>query len=206
MLRMPDWSGKPRYNIAPTQSHPIIRLSESGRECALARWGLVPSWAEDLKIGYSLINARAETVAEKPSFRTAFKRRRCLIPATGFYEWKKVGKRKQPFHIHRRDDGLMAFAGLWERWEKGSEPVESFTIITTAANSLMARLHDRMPVILPRDLYSVWLDPDVELNALKAILQPLADDSLDADPVGSLVGNVKNDVPECLEPVDNVDE
>ncbi len=200
LLRLPDWSWTPRYNIAPSQSHPIIRQGDGSRDCAIARWGLIPSWAKDLKIGYSMINARAETVAEKPSFRTAFKRRRCLIPASGFYEWKKLdAKTKQPYHIHRKDDGLIAFAGLWERWDKGSEPVESFTIITTTANALMSSLHDRMPVILPRDLHAVWLDEEIAPDALQELLQPLEDDSLEAYPVNALVGNVKNDNPDLIQ-------
>lgn len=201
VLRMPEAPIPVRYNIAPTQMLPIIRQADDGRECVLARWGLVPSWAKDTKIGYKLINARAETVAEKPSFRTAFKRRRCLVPATGYYEWKKLdAKNKQPYHIHREDDGLFAFAGLWERWTKEAEPLESFTIITTTANPPLSELHDRIPVILPTDAYPVWLDPEVDPSALTELLQP-PEDGFDAYPVGQVVGNVKNDVPDCIEPL-----
>lgn len=198
LLRLPDWDWTPRYNIAPTQLHPIIRQIDGTREATIARWGLIPSWAKDEKIGYRMINARSETVAEKPSFRAAFKRRRCLIPASGFYEWQRIdAKTKQPHHIHHSDDGLIAFAGLWERWDKGDDTVESFSIITTSANSLMATIHDRMPVILPTDVHSVWLDPDVAPDALTELMRPY-DGELNADPVSSYVGNVRNEGPQCI--------
>jgi putative SOS response-associated peptidase YedK len=201
VLRMPDAAIPVRYNIAPTQTLPIIRQADDDRECVLARWGLVPSWAKDTKIGYKLINARSETVAGKPSFRAAFQRRRCLVPATGYYEWKKLdAKHKQPYHIHRENDGLFAFAGLWERWSKDDEPLESFTIITTTANPPLSDLHDRIPVILPTDVYALWLDPDVNPAALTALLRPPEDD-LEAYPVNPIVGNVKNETPDCIEPV-----
>ncbi len=153
---------RPRYNVAPTQQVPIVRRAQDDgeREVAQVRWGLIPFWAKDEKIGYKLINARAEGIDAKPSFREAFKRgRRCLIPADGFYEWWKGTKPKQPWRITLEDGGPFAFAGLWERWEKAPDgvPVESCTIITTAANALVAKLHDRMPVILPVDAYGPWL-------------------------------------------------
>lgn len=201
VLRMPEETIRPRYNIAPTQQVPIVRLAEDGRECAFARWGLIPSWSKDVKIGYRLINARAETVAEKPSFRAAFKRRRCLVPASGYYEWKKLdGKNKQPFHIRLPNDELMAFAGLWERWEKGDEPVESFTIVTTSAAPELADLHDRMPVVLPPEVYAVWLDPDVDPATEQELLVPF-EGGIESYAVNPVVGNVKNDVPKCIEAV-----
>jgi putative SOS response-associated peptidase YedK len=140
----------PRYNIAPTQTVPAVRAGDGGRYLSLLRWGLIPSWSSDPKIAYKLTNARSETAASKPSFRSAFKQRRCLIPASAFYEWQKVSaKIKQPYCIRPRDGGLFAFAGLWERWnDPAGETVESCTILTTEANELMRPLHDRMPVIL----------------------------------------------------------
>ena len=163
----------PRYNIAPTQSVPIVRQA-AAREMVLARWGLVPSWASDLSIGYKLINARSETAASKPSFRSAFKQRCCLLAADGFYEWQKAGKHKQPYYIRMKDDGPFAFAGLWERWqEPGGERVESFTILTTVANGLMRPLHDCMPVILAPWDYDRWIDPkSSEVEELQALLLP----------------------------------
>ena len=148
----------PRYNIAPTQMVSAVRVVGGKRHLALLRWGLVPSWAKDPKVGARLINARAETVAEKPSFRSAFRRRRCLIVADGFFEWQKAKPRKQPFHIACTDGRPFAMAGLWEFWSKGDVSMESCTIITTAPNELMATLHNRMPVILPPTDYAQRLD------------------------------------------------
>jgi putative SOS response-associated peptidase YedK len=192
----------PRYNIAPTQSVPIVRKA-AAREMVLARWGLVPSWASDLSIGYKLINARSETAASKPSFRSAFRQRRCLIVVDGFFEWQKQGKHKQPYHIWLKDDGPFAFAGLWERWqEPGGEPVESFTIVTTEANGLMKPLHDRMPVILAPWDYDRWIDPQSrEVDELQALLVPCPDEWLTATPVSTYVNSPKNEGPKCLEPV-----
>src|SRR5262245_35107324 len=147
-----------RYNIAPTQPVPVVRAAGDGRALALARWGLIPRWATDPAIGNRLINARSETVAEKPSFRDAFRKRRCLIPATGFYEWAKTAGGKQPYHFRLLDGRPFAFAGLWERWDRGGEPVESCTILTTAANAVVRPVHERMPVILPAEAFAAWLD------------------------------------------------
>lgn len=203
VFRMPEFDGRPRYNIAPTQMLPIVRAADDQRECVLARWGLIPFWSKDAKIGNRMINARSETVTEKPSFRAAVKhRRRCLVPTTGFYEWKKLHARnKQPYHIHQAGDGLFAFAGLWEHWDKGEQPVDTFTILTTEANSLMADLHDRMPVILSPDEYGVWLDPNVPTEGTVELMRPYPGEDLETDPVNKLVGNVRNDVPECVEPI-----
>jgi putative SOS response-associated peptidase YedK len=195
-----------RYNIAPTQQIPVVVASSvssaSNGVAKLVRWGLVPLWAGDLKIGSSLINARAETVAEKPAFRSAFKRGRRLVVADGFIEWKKVGDVKQPYFIRMQDDRPFTFAGLTERWTKGDAPVESATIITTDANPMMAGLHDRMPVILPPEARALWLDPEFTgKEKLLALLQPYADDDLIATPVSRLVNSPKTDDPRCLNPL-----
>jgi putative SOS response-associated peptidase YedK len=196
----PDWS--PRFNIAPTQPVAAVRLGETGgqREGVLLRWGLVPGWAKDPAMGSRLINARAETVAEKPSFRSAFKRRRCLIPADGYYEWQKTGSRKQPFFIRLKDERAFAFAGLWESWDKGGEgPLETCTIITTESNELTADIHPRMPVILdPRD-YPVWLDPAVDdRRQLEPLLKPYAASDMQLDPVSIYVNSPRNEGPDCI--------
>ena len=191
----------PRYNIAPTQSVLAIRADEqAGREAQTLRWGLVPFWAKDLAIGSRMINARGETVSEKPAFRQAFRRRRCLIPADGFYEWQKVPGGKQPWFISRRDDIPLAFAGLWERWDKrGTEdPVETCTIVTTAANATLAPLHDRMPVILGPQDWDSWLGANTPPEALVDLLRPAADDLLGARPVSRRVNSPANDGPELL--------
>ncbi len=187
-----------RYNIAPTQQVPIV----VGGHAKLARWGLIPSWATDPKIGNSLINARADTVADKPSFRHAFKRGRCLVLADGFYEWHKVGKGKQPYFIHRKDDRPFAFAGLSERWSKGETPLDTFTVITTEPNALMAPIHDRMPVILSKEAYGRWLDPELQdKEELLSFLRPYPGGELIAEPVSTLVNSPRNDSPQCVEPI-----
>jgi putative SOS response-associated peptidase YedK len=191
------WS--PRYNLAPTQTVLAVRSSHGRRELARFRWGLVPFWSKDSKLAASMINARADTLAERPAFRTPFQRRRCLIPATGFYEWKAgPGKAKQPYHIHRTGQGLLAFAGLWDRWDKGPGPVESCTIITTTPNPLMQTIHDRMPVILSPDQWNIWLNHDIPIEAAQSLLQPYAQEDLTAEAVSSWVNNVRNDSVECL--------
>jgi putative SOS response-associated peptidase YedK len=191
-----------RYNAAPTDKLPIVRLDREGnRELAVLRWGLIPFWAKDEKVGFKSINARAETVATAPAFREAFPRRRCLVPATGFYEWKKLPSGgKQPYNIGMRDGEPFGMAGLWERWKKGEEPIETFTIITGAPNSLAAELHDRMPVILEPDHWDAWLtskDASVPLG----MLQPFPAQLMRAYPVSPKVGNVKNDTPDLIEPL-----
>ncbi len=197
----------PRYNIAPTQPMVVVRATPRGREVALMRWGLIPSWAKDPSIGSKMINARCETVHEKPAYRSAFRSRRCLIPADGFYEWKKTGGRKQPMYIHRRDGQPLAFAGLWERWQGDGEPVETCTILTTEPNALMAPIHDRMPVIVEPQDYAMWLDPKVHDDGqLARLLQPCAAERLMAYPVSSLVNSPKNDTTRCIEPIEDVGE
>jgi len=194
----------PRYNIAPTQPVSVIRADDRGsRRADQLRWGLVPFWAKDLAIGNRMINARGETVAEKPAFRQAWRRRRCLIPADGFYEWQKLPAGKQPWFISSGGSGLLAFAGLWERWDdRGkTEPVETFTIITTVANGTLGPLHDRMPVIVSPEHWDRWLDPVADEEALAGLLQPAADDLLTAHPVSRRVNSPANDGPELIEAV-----
>jgi putative SOS response-associated peptidase YedK len=151
LFNMPEL--KPRYNVAPSQSVAVVRQQPDaeGRELALLKWGLIPAWAADAKIGNRMANAHSETAASKPSFRSAFKRRRCLVVADGFYEWQKVGSKKQPHFIRLRDDRPFGIAGLWERWDKQGEPIESCTLLTTEPNELMKPIHDRMPVIIPAE-------------------------------------------------------
>ncbi len=190
----------PRYNVAPTQRIPAVRGSAGTREMVLLHWGLVPFWADDASIASRMINARAETAAAKPAFRAAFRKRRCLIPADGFYEWRKQGKAKQPYYIHRADGQPLAFAGLWERWDKGDEPLESCTILTTTPNALVAELHNRMPVILEPGAFERYLDPAVEdAAAIGELLGPAAEGVLDAYPVSTHVNKPANDDPRCLE-------
>lgn len=190
-----------RYNIAPSQPVAAVRDTDEGRELVLLRWGLIPSWSKDDKIGYKLINARSETVAEKPSFRSAFKQRRCVIPASGFYEWAKQGTgRKQPFFISPRDGELFSFAGLWECWhDPEGEVVESCTILTTTANEVMQPIHERMPVILGPSAEEQWLDPRASADALRSLVVPYSSEGMEARPVGLWVNNPKNDGPKCLE-------
>lgn len=193
----------PRYNIAPTQPVAAVRLKPGSQtpELALFRWGLIPSWAKDTKLSASLINARSETVADKPAFRSAFKRRRCLIPADGFFEWKKEGKQKRPIYIHATNGSLFAFAGLWETWigSDGSE-MDSCTILTTTPNELMASIHDRMPVILEPADYEMWLHPGNKPEQALHLLRPYPADHMAAYPVSTLVNSPFNDDPRCIEP------
>ncbi len=193
-----------RHNIAPSQAVPVVRQNGAVRELTLMRWGLIPRWASDPKIGLRTINARAETVATKPAFRDAFRRHRCLIPADGFYEWKKDGtKKKRPFFIHRRDGRPFAFAGLWERWERTNvPPIQSCTVITTDANELVHDLHDRMPVILGEEAYDGWLDPKTDDTAeLSALLKPFPSEALALFEVSPVVNSPRNDSPECVVPL-----
>jgi putative SOS response-associated peptidase YedK len=200
-------NSRPRYNVAPTQDILAVRFNPETKERTLdaLRWGLVPFWAKDIKIGYSLINAKAETVAEKPAFREAFKSRRCLIAADGFYEWKKLdAKTKQPYAIAMKDRSLFGFAGLWERWtDKASgEVVRSCTIITTTPNEVCAPIHDRMPVIVAPEDYAKWLGEDeVDPVRLLQTLRPFSAEKMTCSPVDRRVGNVKNDEAALIEPV-----
>ncbi|MCG8592798.1 MAG: SOS response-associated peptidase [Kiloniellales bacterium] len=195
----------PRYNIAPTQEVPAVRLGpEDGRRHLVPlRWGLIPSWAKEVSIGSRMINARAESVAEKPAFRTAFRQRRCLIPADGFYEWQaRPSGPKQPYYIAQAAGGPFAFAGLWERWTDGEsgEALESFTIVTTAASRRLEALHHRMPVILAPADHAAWLDPASGADALQALLRPAPEAAFVAAPVSTRVNAVRNDDPSLIEP------
>ncbi|MGE0117823.1 MAG: SOS response-associated peptidase [Dongiaceae bacterium] len=193
---------RPRYNAAPTDSLPVVRLDRNGnRELAMLRWGLVPFWAKDAKVGAKFINARAETIATAPAFRTAFRTRRCLVPAGGFYEWKKAHGRRQPYHIGMRDGTPFAFAGLWERWNGGAALIESFTIITGEPNSLVADLHDRMPAILDPEDYDTWLRAADTAIAAAMLQQPFPAQLMAAYPVSTNVNSVKNDAPDLIEPI-----
>lgn len=195
---------RPRWNVAPTQEAPVVRLGSDGRrELAMFRWGLVPFWAKNPSIGSRMINARAETVADKPAFRQAFRARRCLVPADGFYEWAKgAGGRKQPYLFRTGNGAPFALADLWERWQSGdAAPLHTFTIIVTAANRMMAQYHDRMPVVLAPENYAAWLDPDTDARPLLAA--PPADLFV-ATPVGTHVNNPHNDDPRCVEPLATV--
>jgi putative SOS response-associated peptidase YedK len=203
-----DVLARPRFNIAPTQEIAAVRQPAAGppRELALLHWGLIPSWAKDMKMASSMINARSETIAEKPAFRTALARRRCLILSDGFYEWKKEGKQKLPYYFQLADGRPFAFAGLWERWRGGPNagidagpPVESATIITTTANELCKPYHDRMPVILHPSDYELWLNPEVTDTRELPLLSPLPACEMQSRPVNPRVNNVRNDDAGVLE-------
>lgn len=206
----PVWSWPeawtPRYNIAPTQPVAVVANNGEGR-VEFFRWGLIPSWAKDPKIGNRMINARADTLAEKPSFRNAFRRRRCLIPADGFYEWRREkGGGKTPMVVRLKGGQPFAFAGLWEVWRPKeapeAEPLLTCTIITTEPNELAATIHNRMPVIMPRQAYDLWLNPaERDPGELQELLGPYPAEEMEAYPVSTLVNNPVNDVPECIQPL-----
>lgn len=205
LAETPHWS--PRYNIAPTQAAPtvVFNADRNQRGFRLLRWGLIPSWAKDPTIGSRLINARAETAATKPSFRAAFKHRRCLVIADGFYEWqaRPDQKRKQPHYIRVNGGEPFAMAGLWEHWSSadGAE-IDSCTVLTTEPNDLMAQLHNRMPVILPNDAHDTWLDPSLnDASRLQPLLVPYPSEKMDAQAVNTLVNKPSNDGPACIEPM-----
>jgi len=200
---------RPRYNVAPSQDVAVVRASNAGRTLAMLRWGLIPGWARDPTIGHKLINARSETAAEKPSFRSAFRHRRCLIPADGFYEWQRRGGTRRPWLFGLRDGAPMIFAGLWERWtvpegaaltgslaeRSPGDAVETCTILTTAANETVAPVHGRMPVILESDAWDPWLAGG------RVALGPCPADAMTAHPVSTHVNRPANDDPRCVEPV-----
>ncbi len=198
-----DWS--PRYNIAPTQPIPVIRQNpkEPVRELSLVRWGLIPHWAKDASGAARMINTRSETAAEKPAFRDPLKYRRCLIPADGFYEWKRTVKAKQPFCFEVNNGELFAFAGLWDRWKDASGKwLETCSILTTAANVLAAAVHNRMPVILDPDSYDLWLDPGMkDVTAVSELLKPCDARLVRWYPVSTWVNHVANDDEECSAPI-----
>jgi len=203
----PEFEYRPRYNIAPTQDVPVVATDDRGRRMGLLRWGLIPSWSKDSGVGSRMINARSETAAEKPSFRSAFRRRRCLVPADGFYEWERHGDHegkkgaRAPHWIHFSSREPFAFAGLWERWDAPEgPPLFTFTILTTDAAPEVAHIHPRMPVILLPQDRDVWLDPGTEVPKLKTLLRPLPGHLLRTRPVSTRVNSPRHDDPECLRP------
>jgi putative SOS response-associated peptidase YedK len=199
----------PRYNVAPTQPVPIVRVVEDARQFALVRWGLIPPWAKDPRQFTLLINARGESVNEKPAFRNAMRRRRCLFPADGFYEWKDHAGRRSPYFVRPKDSGPIAFAGLWESWMgPNGEEMESATIVTTTAGRDIAHLHDRMPVIVPPEAFGMWLDcRNVDALTAAALFVPTPAGQLEAYQVSPAVNRADTDGPELIEPVppDSVD-
>ncbi|MGI6454284.1 MAG: SOS response-associated peptidase [bacterium] len=198
---------QPRYNIAPTQSVPVIRIHQKTgeRELVELRWGLVPHWAKDLSIGNKMINAKAETLFEKPSYKKAAQKRRCLIPADGFYEWRKEKKQKIPYYFFNKSQQPLALGGIWERWTSPEgEVVETFSIITTEANSLMQPIHNRMPLILTADEYDHWLDPTIEQpEEIQRCLQSYPTEQMEHYSVSSWVSNVMHEGAKCIQPVQN---
>lgn len=189
------------WNIAPGQHVIVVRPDKGRRIADQARWGLVPAWSKDPDVGPRPINARAETVATKPTFRDAFRHGRCLVPASGFYEWQTEGGRKQPMYIRPKDGGLLAFAGLWATWEGPEGPLQTVCILTTTPNELMAPIHDRMPVILPASEWRPWLDPESEPESIQGLLDPCPAGQLAVQAVGPEVGNVRNDSPALIAPL-----
>ncbi|GIU88689.1 MAG: DUF159 family protein [Acidimicrobiia bacterium] len=199
---------EPDYNVTPRAEVPVVAVSRGHRTLDVVRWGLVPSWAKDPSIGDRLINARAEGIATKPAYRRAFARRRCIVPADGFYEWARVpgAKRKQPYFIRRRDGEPLAFAGLWEVWHDpalgdDAPRIRSCVIVTTGANEKLAPVHDRMPVVLPEDAWDRWLDPEFhDVDALRALLVPAPPDDFELWPVSTRVNSPRNNGPDLLAP------
>ena len=209
-LAQSDFTIKPRYNIAPQTENPVIIKGHPSTPLRMTnhivpmQWGLVPHWAKDPKIGYKMINARAESVAEKPSFREPFKRQRCLVPANGFYEWPvdpKNPKRKVPLFVHLKNDDLFTFAGIWSIWGEGENLKKTYSLITTAPNPMLAKYHDRMPVILSRDEEEHWLDPDTNISDLQKLLDPYPAKEMEAYEVATLVNKPVNDSEECIRPL-----
>lgn len=188
-----------RFNIAPTQTAPVIIAGGNGNELRGFRWGLIPSWAKDQTMGSGLINARAETVHQKPGFKNSFKDKRCLVPADGFIEWQKKGKDKLPIYCYLQTRGLFAFAGLWAEWNGPDGVVRSYSIITTQANSLLREFHDRMPVMLSPGDCGAWLDPGSPEDNLRALLTPFPADFMQTRRISKAINSPKNDRPDCLE-------
>ena len=195
----------PSWNVAPTDPLPVVRYDDKARERSLdiMRWGLVPFWAKDIKVGFANINAKAEGIESRPAFREAFQRRRCLVPVDNFYEWRKTATGKQPYAIALADRGVMALAGLWESWRSpAGERVRSFAIVTTTPNTLCAELHDRMPVVLAAEDWPVWLGEEpADTARLKAMLAPYPAEKMTCWAVSPRVGNVKNNDPSLIEPI-----
>jgi len=192
----------PNFNVAPTQFHPVI-TSQDPDHMQFYKWGLVPYWAKEEKIGSKMINARIETITEKPAFRQAIQKRRCIVPFDGFYEWKKRGKQKIPYLISRKDDQTFAIAGIWETWKTPSGPLlHTFSVLTQTPNALMAEIHDRMPAILLPEQESIWLDEEISGEEVIKIIAPYPDHLLKAHPVSSKVNNVRTNTPDLIKEVD----
>jgi putative SOS response-associated peptidase YedK len=192
-----------RYNIAPTQQVLAVRTTDQGRQASFMHWGLIPSWAKDPAIGSRMINARCESVHEKPAFRHAIRYRRCIIPAGGFYEWQEEGGKKHPLYVRLKDDALMAFAGIWDHWKDlEGRVIESCAILTTTSIELIQPLHDRMPVILRSEAYDLWLDlATTNPEKLQPLYQPFPTDLMEMYPVSTLVNSPRNDFPDCVKPI-----
>ena len=201
-----DADYRPRWNIAPTDQHWIVRMQYEQRAVLPAKWGLVNSWAKDARRAAKQINARAETLHSSNAFRDAFEKRRCIVPADGFYEWEGTGPSKRPIWFHRDDGGLLFMAGVYESWQPQPEQWQrTFTIVTTSANELMAPVHDRMPVILPEEVVDLWLDPqEQDYEKLEKLLRPISDDYLSARRVSQRANSVKNDDPSLIEPAEEM--
>jgi putative SOS response-associated peptidase YedK len=198
-LQQPNFP--PRYNVAPTQPVPIVRVSEGQRQFALVRWGLIPTWVKDPRDFALLINARGESVNDKPAFKNAMKRRRCLFPADGFYEWRTEGSRKRPYFARLKGGGPLAFAGLWETWiGPNGEEMETAAIVTTTANREMAQVHHRAPVIVPPEQFDLWLSPTTEPEAAAGLIAPAPDGSMEVYEISPAVNRVANDSPDLLRP------
>lgn len=194
----------PNYNLCPTQSSPIIFEKEGERQLELMRWGLIPFWAKDVKSAsrYSLINARGEEVESKRSYKEAFKSRRCIVPVSGFFEWIRPEKApKRPFAISMADGGIMSIAGIWERWESKDETIDSFAMITVEANKFMAKIHDRMPLILSKETEATWMSPETNIKDIRAIVQPCPDKWLTAYEISPKVNSPKNNSKDILDPL-----
>ena len=192
---------EPRYNGCPTQDFVAVRRAGEERTLAKLRWGLVPGWAKDLKMGARMINARSETVHEKPAFRSAFRRRRCVVPVNGWFEWRRENGEKQPYWLRPASDEVFSLAGLWERWEKGEEPVETFTALTTAASPTLADIHHRQPVIVEDAALDEWLDPGTSLETLLALAGATNDGPFERRAVSTRVNSARNDDAKLLEPI-----
>jgi len=193
---------EPKYNITPGQNAPII-IKEETRKCAIMRWGLVPSWSNDPLIGFQMINARSETVAQKPSFKNSLRKRRCIVPSNGFYEWKKLdNKTKTPYYIKMKNNKPFGFAGLWDTWNKDGANLTTFTIITTSPNELIKPIHDRMPVILKKEDEDLWLNPDIQnSDKILHLLKPFSSDDMETYEISTYVNNPRNEGEKCIVPV-----
>jgi putative SOS response-associated peptidase YedK len=197
---------RPNYNMSPSHEVPVVKVVDGERSIELHRWGLVPFWAKDIKIGYKMINARSETVTEKPAFRNAFQKRRCIVPLSGFIEWKRQGESKRPFRISLKDAPIMSVAGIWETWKDedvdATKEIHSFSVLTTSANSFMEKIHDRMPVILDPKNEEAWLDPENQkIEALTKLLKPCPSAWLEACEVSTLINSPRNNSEEVLKPL-----